>query len=89
MTSGLRARIEWVMERRWWVVGDTSGDAMGTDGNERTQARAPAATEEGNGEDEAAHMAWAAAAAAEEEEDVDRAWEDAYHREMMLIEEKK
>ena len=49
--------------------------------------RAPKETAGEDGEEEDAHGMWAADAAAEEEGDVDRAWEDAYHRDMMMEEE--
>ena len=87
VTSGLCVRMEWVMERRWWVVGETADGAGGTDGDESALESAPEEATPDDGGEEDAHVAWAAAAAAEAEEDVDRAWEDAYQREMMMEEE--
>ena len=60
------------------------GDRAGTRARRRVYRRT-AAPADGGEEDE--HEAWAAAAAVEAEADVDRAWEDAYQREMMMEEE--
>ena len=87
VTSGLRARMEWVMERRWWEVGETADDAGGPRGDTDAPESMPAAAapaDDGEGDE---HEEWEAAAAAEAEADIDRAWEDAYQREMMMEDE--
>ena len=87
VTSGLCARMEWVMERRWWVVGETAGD-VGEEGDDANAPEGePEGTTPGEDEEEDAQVAWAAAEAAEEAADADNAWEDAYQREMMMEEE--
>ena len=84
VTSGLCARMEWVMERRWWVVGETAGDV----GEEGDDANAPEGEPEeampGEEDEEDERVAWAAAEAAEGAADADDAWEDEYQREMTM-----
>ena len=87
VTSGLRTRMEWVMEKRWWVVGETADGAGGPSGDASAPESVPEEAAPADGGEEDEHEAWAAAAAAEAEADVDRAWEDAYQREMMMEEE--
>ena len=59
----------------------------GASGDESAPESMPAEAAPADGGEEVEHEAWAAAAAAEAEADVDRAWEDAYQREMMMEEE--
>ena len=85
VTSGLCARMEWVMERRWWVVGETAGDV----GEEGDDPNAPEGEPEeampGEEDEEDERVAWAAAEAAEGAADADDAWEDEYQREMTTM----
>jgi len=77
-TAGLWVRMAWVMDKRWWRVGDTMGDTAVVETGE------PASDDDSGGwgqtemEENDEQNTWEATAAREDE--AEREWEDEYYR---------
>ena len=77
-TAGLWVRMAWVMDKRWWRVGDTMGDTAVVETGELASDDDSGGWGQTEMEENDEQNTWEATAAREDE--AEREWEDEYYR---------